>query len=168
MYFMLTSIPLCLSSFVLTKDAKAVFVFRAAILEMRSVEMAFHHLVGITDFHIDGRTIMMGTSDISQHGEVSVCLSVCVSVCWLAFFFVCLSDCPSVCLPACLPTCQPVCFSQFPIAFHSLWLTSCSLLHLCGCGFTVSVAYKLFLRWSISHAKTNEQTKILCLKYRLV
>ena len=110
MYFMLTSIPLCLSSFVLTKDAKAVFVFRAAILEMRSVEMAFHHLVGITDFHIDGRTIMMGTSDISQHGEVSVCLSVCVSVCWLAFF---LSVFLTVHLFVCLPACLPVSLSAF-------------------------------------------------------
>ena len=38
--------------------------------------MAFNHLVGITDFHIDGRIIKMGTSHFSQHGKDYVCVPV--------------------------------------------------------------------------------------------
>ena len=113
--------------------------------------MAFNHLVGIIDFHIDGRIIKMGTSHFSQHGKDYVCVPVptrlsacpsvrlptCLSICPTAYLPVhlstCLPTCPSARLPICLPSCLHFYFTVevFKVQrFIIMMPTACTLLFL--------------------------------------
>ena len=51
---------------------------RSAVLQMKDRNMAYHHLIGFTEFYVDGRDVQMGTVDMSQQGRCNSCLLVMI------------------------------------------------------------------------------------------